>query len=157
MMMKRLIVITLAGATLVGCANTNTLSGDVYTADQAKEVQQVDYGTIVSIKPVRIQAGNGTNILGTVGGGVLGGFLGHTIGGGSGQALATAAGAVIGGLAGNQIETAVDRTDGVQLVIRKDDGKTISVVQKNGDRAFVAKERVMLVSTHGNVNVSHVN
>lgn len=156
-MMKRLIVIALAGATLTGCANTNTLSGDVYTADQAKEVQQVNYGTIVSVKPVRIQAGNDSNVLGTVGGGVLGGFLGHTIGGGSGQALATAAGAVIGGLAGNKAESVVDRTDGVQLVIRKDDGQTISVVQKSGDRSFIARERVMLTSTGGRVNVSHVN
>ncbi|MEG2115272.1 MAG: hypothetical protein RRZ38_15460, partial [Hafnia sp.] len=93
-MIKRLIVIALAGATLAGCANTSTLSGDVYTAGQAKEVQQVTYGSIVSIQPVRIQAGNDSNVIGSIGGAVLGGFLGNTVGGGTGRSLATAAGAV---------------------------------------------------------------
>lgn len=45
-MMKRLIIVAIATATLAGCANTSTLSGDVYSANQAKQVQQVTYGTM---------------------------------------------------------------------------------------------------------------
>ena len=156
-MIKRLIVIALAGASLAGCANTSTLSGDVYTAGQAKEVQQVTYGSIVSIQPVRIQAGNDSNVIGSIGGAVLGGFLGNTVGGGTGRSLATAAGAVAGGLAGNSIEDAVNRTDGVQLVVRKDDGKTIAVVQKNGSKPFAVGQRVMLLSSGSSVSVSATN
>lgn len=73
-MMKRLLVVTLAGITLAGCANTSTLSGDVYSASEAKQVQTVTYGTIVSTRPVQIQAGEDSNVIGALGGAVLGGF-----------------------------------------------------------------------------------
>ncbi|AIJ10142.1 MULTISPECIES: glycine zipper 2TM domain-containing protein [Edwardsiella] len=153
-MMKRLIIVAIATATLAGCANTSTLSGDVYSANQAKQVQQVTYGTIVSMEPVQIQAGNEANVIGTIGGAVIGGLLGNTIGGGTGRSLATAAGAVAGGVAGNSIEGAVNRTNGVQLVIRLDSGKTIAVVQKNDKQAFRVNQRVMLLSNGSTVNVS---
>ncbi|WP_258305651.1 outer membrane lipoprotein, partial [Pectobacterium parmentieri] len=101
-MMKRLLVVTLAGITLAGCANTSTLSGDVYSASEAKQVQTVTYGTIVSMRPVQIQAGEDSNVIGALGGAVLGGFLGNTIGGGSGRSLATAAGGGGGGGGGGK-------------------------------------------------------
>lgn len=42
--------------------------------------------------------------LGAVGGAVVGGLLGHQVGGGTGKTLLTAGGAVAGGLAGHEIE-----------------------------------------------------
>lgn len=42
--------------------------------------------------------------VGAVGGAVLGGILGHQVGGGTGKKLATIGGAVAGGYAGNEIE-----------------------------------------------------
>lgn len=93
-MIKRVLIVSLAGLSLVGCANTDSLSGDVYTASEAKQVQNVTYGTIVNVRPVKIQAGDNDNVIGAIGGAVLGGFLGNTVGGGTGRSLATAAGAV---------------------------------------------------------------
>ncbi len=93
-------------------------------------------------------------MIGTIGGAVIGGLLGNTIGGGTGRSLATAAGAVAGGVAGNSIEGAVNRTDGVQLVIKMDSGKTIAVVQKADKQAFRVNQRVMLLSNGSSVNVS---
>ena len=52
-MIKRLCVVALAGITLAGCTNTDTLSGDVYSANEAKQVQSVSYGTLVSVRPVK--------------------------------------------------------------------------------------------------------
>ncbi|MCH5050432.1 glycine zipper 2TM domain-containing protein [Pectobacterium aquaticum] len=153
-MMKRLLVVTLAGITLAGCANTSTLSGDVYSASEAKQVQTVTYGTIVSMRPVQIQAGEDSNVIGALGGAVLGGFLGNTIGGGSGRSLATAAGAVAGGVAGQSATSALNRTQGVELEIRRDDGSTIMVVQKQGDTKFSAGQRVAMASNGRSVTVS---
>ncbi|ATA23786.1 hypothetical protein BIY26_03975 [Brenneria goodwinii] len=153
-MMKRLLVVTLAGVTLAGCANTSTLSGDVYSASEAKQVQTVTYGTIVSTRPVQIQAGDESNVIGALGGAVLGGFLGNTIGGGSGRSLATAAGAVAGGVAGQSATGAMNRTQGVELEIRKDDGSTIMVVQKQGDTKFSAGQRVAMASNGRSITVS---
>jgi surface antigen len=63
-----------------------------------------------------LSACEGNNIgtkqaVGTVGGAVLGGFLGSQIGGGSGQLWATGAGAVLGALAGSEIGKSLDRAD----------------------------------------------
>ncbi|MCG8707987.1 glycine zipper 2TM domain-containing protein [Brenneria sp. 4F2] len=153
-MMKRLLVVTLAGVTLAGCANTSTLSGDVYSASEAKQVQTVTYGTIVSTRPVQIQAGEDSNVIGALGGAVLGGFLGNTIGGGSGRGLATAAGAVAGGVAGQSATGALNRTQGVELEIRRDDGSTIMVVQKQGNTKFSTGQRVAMASNGRSITVS---
>jgi uncharacterized protein YcfJ len=79
-MIKRLLVVAIAAVTLAGCSN-DSMSGDVYSASQAKQVQNVRYGTLVSVRPVKIQGEGGSNMIGTIGGAVLGGFLGNTIGG----------------------------------------------------------------------------
>ena len=88
---------------LTGCANTDIFSGDVYEAGQAKEARSISYGTIVSVRPVKIQADN-PGVIGTVGGGALGGIAGSTIGGGTGQAIATAVGAIGGAIIGSKAE-----------------------------------------------------
>lgn len=75
-MIKRVLVVSMVGLSLVGCVNNDTLSGDVYTASEAKQVQNVSYGTIVNVRPVQIQGGDDSNVIGAIGGAVLGGFWG---------------------------------------------------------------------------------
>ena len=53
-MIKRLLVVAVAAVTLAGCAN-ESMSGDVYSSSQAKQVQNVTYGTLVSVRPVKIR------------------------------------------------------------------------------------------------------
>lgn len=73
-MIKRVLVVSMVGLSLVGCVNNDTLSGDVYTASEAKQVQNVSYGTIVNVRQVQIQGGDDSNVIGAIGGAVLGGF-----------------------------------------------------------------------------------
>lgn len=73
-MIKPLIAVTFAIATLSGCANNNTLSGDTFSSSQAGQAQTVTYGTLVSVRPVTIQGGDGNNVAGAIGGAVVGGF-----------------------------------------------------------------------------------
>ncbi|HCI7643833.1 outer membrane lipoprotein SlyB [Escherichia coli] len=153
-MIKRVLVVSMVGLSLVGCVNNDTLSGDVYTASEAKQVQNVSYGTIVNVRQVQIQGGDDSNVIGAIGGAVLGGFLGNTIGGGTGRSLATAAGAVAGGVAGQGVQSAMNKTQGVELEIRKDDGNTIMVVQKQGNTHFSPSQRVVLASNGSQVTVS---
>ncbi|AHK18847.1 membrane protein [Yersinia similis] len=153
-MNKLVIAVALATTVLSGCAN-NTASGDTFTASQARQVQTVTYGSIVSARPVTIQGGNNNNVAGAIGGAVVGGFLGNTIGGGRGNSLATAGGAVAGGVAGQGIQSAMNRSEGVQLEIRRDDGSNIVVVQAQGPTRFSAGQRVMIASDRsGTVTVS---
>lgn len=153
-MFKRIAIVALTGVTLAGCANNSTLSGDVYSASEARQVQSVTYGTLVSVRPVQIQGGDENNVIGAIGGAVLGGFLGNTIGGGSGRSLATAAGAVAGGVAGQGVQGAMNKSEGVELEIRKDDGNTIMVVQKQAASRFSAGMRVAIASNGSQVTVS---
>ena len=153
-MIKRFVAVALAGITLAGCTNTSTLSGDTYSASEAKQVQSVSYGTLVSVRPVKIQGGDDNNVIGAIGGAVLGGFLGNTIGGGTGRSLATAGGAIAGGLAGQGVQGAVNKTDGVELEIRKDDGNTIMVVQKQAASRSSVGQRVALASNGSQITVS---
>ena len=128
---------------LTGCANTDVFSGDVYSADQAKEARSISYGTIVSVRPVKIQADN-NGVIGSVGGGALGGIAGSTIGGGTGQAIA-----------GSKIEEKMSQVNGAELVIRKDNREEIVVVQK-ADPSFKAGRRVRIVGG-SSLNVSVIN
>lgn len=45
-MIKRVLAVSLMGLSLAGCVNNDSLSGDVYTASEAKQVQNVTYGTL---------------------------------------------------------------------------------------------------------------
>ncbi len=153
-MIKRFVAVALAGITLASCSNTSTLSGDTYSASEAKQVQSVSYGTLVSVRPVKIQGGDANNVIGAIGGAVLGGFLGNTIGGGTGRSLATAGGAIAGGLAGQGVQGAINKADGVELEIRKDDGNTIMVVQKQAASRYSVGQRVALASNGSQITVS---
>ncbi|CRY57082.1 MULTISPECIES: outer membrane lipoprotein [Yersinia] len=148
-MIKLTIIAAIAIATLSGCANNNTLSGDTFSSSQAGQAQTVTYGTLVSVRPVTIQGGDGNNIAGAVGGAVVGGFLGNTIGGGTGRRLGTAAGAVAGGVVGQQVQSMMNRSNGVELEVRRDNGTTFLVVQAQGVTQFHAGQRVT-IATHGN-------
>jgi outer membrane lipoprotein SlyB len=129
-MIKRVIVVALAGVMLAGCSNTSTLSGDTYSASEAKQVQSVSYGTLVSVRPVKIQGGDESNVIGAIGG------------------------AVLGGVAGQGVQGAVNKTDGVELEIRKDDGNTIMVVQKQAATRYSVGQRVVMASNGSQVTVS---
>lgn len=148
------IVLALIAFSLVGCSSTSSLSGDVHSASAAGRVQQVQYGTLVSVRPVQIQAGDENNALGAVAGGVLGGVAGSAVGGGSGRRLTTATGAVAGGLTGQAAQSRMNRVQGVELEIRLEDGRNIVVVQRQGPTRFSAGQRVAISSAGGQVTVS---
>ncbi|MGL4249193.1 MAG: glycine zipper 2TM domain-containing protein [Aeromonas sp.] len=155
-MLQRITIIALLAATTVtGCANSDVYSGDVYTKDRAKQVQSVSYGTIMSTRPVKIQADE-NSLLGTIGGAVVGGLLGSTIGGGTGRNIAAAGGAIAGAAAGKAAGDKLNQVDGVELEIKKENGEAIVVVQK-ASPTFVPGARVRMTQGNGSINVAVVN
>lgn len=147
-----LVATLLASITLAGCANTDVYSGSVYRGEQAKEARSISYGTIVSVRDVKIQANN-QGVIGTLGGGVLGGIAGSSVGGGSGQAIATAVGAIAGAVVGSTVEEKASQVSSLEMVIRKDNGQEIVVVQKK-ENGFVPGKRVRIVGSNADLNVS---
>ena len=132
--MKRMISLALAASALTlaaGCA-TNDGPRD-YSAREERVVQSVEYGTVVSVRSVKIDENSAP--AGTIAGAAVGGILGSQIGHGSGSALGAILGAVGGGLAGNAIEHSATEHNGEEITVRLDNGSTVAVTQ--GGRADV--------------------
>ena len=86
--------------------------------------------------------GEGSGI-GVVGGAVVGGVLGHQVGGGSGKQIATVVGAVGGAVAGNEIEKHVKSSKSYDITVRFEDGSSRVINEasvpswRTGDRVKV--------------------
>jgi outer membrane lipoprotein SlyB len=100
-------------------------------------------GNVESIRTITTRArGSG---LGAGAGAILGGLLGHQVGGGSGRQLATVAGAVGGAVVGNQVEGNMKANHSYEIRVRLDDGTLRTFHQQStprwhtGDRVRVVK------------------
>ncbi|TBU95496.1 glycine zipper domain-containing protein [Stutzerimonas kirkiae] len=139
-------------AVLVGGCTSN-LTGDSYSRDEARSVQTVRYGTIESLRPVKIE-GTKTPI-GAGAGAVVGGIAGSGVGGGRGSAVAAVIGALAGGMLGSAAEEGLTRTQGVELTVREDDGNTRAYVQEvEPNQIFRVGQRVRILSVGGTSRVS---
>jgi outer membrane lipoprotein SlyB len=138
---------------LSGCASN--LTGDNYSASEAKRVQEVQYGVVVSQRPVVID-GRQNGVLGTAAGGVLGGVIASNVGGGSGKDIATGIGAIIGGILGQQVEEKATRKQGQEITVRLDSGRTISIVQQISQANFFSNnDRVKVLQQGSTARVSY--
>ena len=96
----------LAGALALGPAATAAAPTAASAAASAVTPRLVDLCegcAIVEAVTTEKQKGEG-GIVGKVGGAVVGGVLGHQIGGGTGKTLATIGGAAAGAYAGNEVQ-----------------------------------------------------
>ena len=86
-------------------------------------------GVIQSTQEI-VDPGKG-GAVGIVGGAVVGGLLGHQVGGGRGKDIATVAGAVGGAVAGNEIQKRVDTHKRYETVVRFEDGSSRAFTTEN--------------------------
>ncbi len=139
-------------AVLVGCASN--LSGESYSRDEARMVQQVKIGVVEFVRPVVIE-GTKTPI-GAGAGAIVGGIAGSGVGGGKGSSIAGVVGAVVGGLAGAATEEQVTKRQGVEVTVRFEDGKVLAIVQEaTENESFAVGDRVRVLTVKGNTRVSH--
>lgn len=86
---------TLLAASLIAiCANAQVITIDVTNSIPVYE----------GSKRERVCDGGGSNAIGTIGGAIGGGAIGHNIGKGRGRTVATIAGSILGGYIGSKIE-----------------------------------------------------
>jgi len=147
-----LVLLLIITASLAGCASN--LSGESYSRSEARTVQNVEYGSILQLRPVKIE-GTKTPI-GSGAGAIVGGIAGSGIGSGRTSNVMAVIGAVAGGLAGAAIEEGVTRTHGVEITVKKDNGQTIAIVQAlSPNERFSVGERVRVISSGQNARVAH--
>jgi outer membrane lipoprotein SlyB len=149
---SHLISFLLVATCLVGCASN--LSGESYSRSEARTVQQVEYGIIEYLRPVKIE-GTKTPI-GSGAGAAIGGIAGSGVGGGRGSYVMAVIGAVAGGMAGAAIEEGVTRTQGVEITVKMNNGETIAIVQAlSSNERFSVGDRVRVLYAGQNTRVAH--
>jgi len=147
-----LILILLMATGLVGCASN--LTGESYSRSEARSVQQVEYGIIEQLRPVKIE-GTKTPI-GSGAGAIIGGIAGSGVGSGRGRNVMAVIGAVAGGMAGAAIEEGVTRTQGVEITVKMNKGGTIAIVQAlSPNQRFTVGDRVRVLYGRENTRVTH--
>ncbi|MDR3214624.1 MAG: glycine zipper 2TM domain-containing protein [Azoarcus sp.] len=137
-------------AILTGCASD--LGGDAYSRREARQVMQVRFATVESVRPVLLE-GTKTPV-GAVAGAAVGGIAGSALGRGRGSAIGSVVGAVAGGLGGAAVEEAVTRERGMEVTVRLDHGEYLAVVQADRGEDFQPGERVRLVGSGGAARVT---
>ena len=118
--------ISLVCFSLTGCVSG--LEGSSYSRSEARQVQQVEFGAILSTKPVIIE-GQRTD-WGELSGVIIGGIAGSSVGEGKGQQIATTLGAIGGAVAASVVEEKATRVQGLELTVKMDSGKILSIVQE---------------------------
>lgn len=128
-------------------------SGD-YARTQTRGVQEVQMGTVESVREVKIE---GTKSgIGSTAGAVVGGVAGSEVGGGKGQIIGGVLGAVVGGVAGAAVEEGATRQKGVEITIKLDGGRMIAVTQAaEPNEVFKVGDRVRILSGGGVTRVTH--
>ena len=111
---------------LTGCVSG--LEGSSYSRSEARQIQQVEFGAILSTKPVIIE-GQRTD-WGELSGVIIGGIAGSSVGEGKGQQIATTLGAIGGAVAASVVEEKATRVQGLELTVKMDSGKILSIVQE---------------------------
>ncbi|MES2740255.1 MAG: glycine zipper 2TM domain-containing protein [Pseudomonadota bacterium] len=99
-------------------------------------------GVVESVRETTTRA-DGSGV-GAAGGAVVGGLLGHQVGGGRGRDVATVLGAIGGAVAGNQIEGHVRATSSYDVTVRMNDGST-RTLHETAEPSWHAGDRVRLV------------
>ena len=127
---------------LMGCVSG--LQGSSYSRSEARQVQEVAFGAILSTKPVIIE-GRRTD-WGELSGVIIGGIAGSSVGEGKGQDIATTLGAIGGAVVASVAEEQATRAQGLELTVKMDSGKILSIVQEVDDiNQFQTGQRVRVL------------
>lgn len=150
--MKKIIaIVALPLALLTGCTSPNPY-GDSYGATDTRTMQQVYYGTIVKLQAVTIDGSSQNNAIGTIAGAAVGAILGSKVGGGSGSEIAAIGGGLLGGYAGSKGAEALGKENGVNITIRLDDGRLVSIVQAANPKMVFQVGQQVQVNVEGNTS-----
>jgi outer membrane lipoprotein SlyB len=137
---------------MAGCATNQ--GSKTYTRDQAQHAQTVQYGTVLAAADVTIE--DKETGVGAVGGGVVGGILGHVAVGSSGpntKLVGSAVGALAGLAAGSAAEKMRAKKQAVELEVKLDDGRTMVIVQEKDDQYAVGEKVRVITSSDGVMRV----
>lgn len=152
--MKSMLLASAAAAMLLAACSLGAPGGASYTRQEAGRVETVQHGTITSLRPVHIQGSRSG--VGAAAGAVGGGLAASGVSGGKTGMVAAVIGAVAGGLLGSMTEEGMTRTDGVEIGLKMDDGREISIVQAlDPNEEFRVGDQVRVLYSGKTARVAH--
>ncbi|EPJ7334552.1 glycine zipper 2TM domain-containing protein [Citrobacter amalonaticus] len=153
-MLRNLFLIMAGVIILSGCTSKPIGSANNVSTSLTGQAMRLSQGTITSVREITIQDDSSSNVTGTVGGAVIGGLAGNSVGGGSGRRLATASGAVAGAMTGQALQRNMARQRAFELFVKPDTGHEFAIVQPAGSRDFFVGQRVNITSQRGQVLIT---
>jgi|TARA_B100001063_G_C16618282_1_gene479346 outer membrane lipoprotein SlyB len=135
---------------LAGCSY-NSLRPEVVDRSSAQKMQTVIFATVVSIDRV-VLSGDGDT--GAVAGAIIGGVTGASVTDSETESdIAGVLGALVGSAVGSKIGDAATRKPAIELMLNLDSGKTVSIIQEEGEYSFAVGQRVKIIKNRGKSRV----
>ena len=126
---------------LAGCGPS--YSPDTYDSGAVQKANAVDQGVIIGARPVGVTDNGAT---GAVAGAAAGGIAGSQLpGSGATSALSALGGSLIGSVVGRSSEKMVGATSAFEYIVRKSDGKLISVTQQD-EKPLTVGTKVLVIA-----------
>jgi len=111
----------------------------------------VVFATVVSVDRVLL-AGDGDT--GAIAGALIGAVAGSSVTDSETESdIAGVLGALVGSALGAKAGDAATRKPAIELLLDLDSGKTVSIIQEEGDYAFAAGQRVKIIKNKGKSRV----
>ena len=146
---KNIIIFTFV--TLIMSCSYSSLRPEVVDRSEAQKMQTVIFATVVSIDQV-ILAGDGDT--GTLTGAIIGGIAGASVTDSKTESeISGVLGALAGSAVGSKIGDAATRKPAIELLLNLDSGKTVSIIQEEGDYRFDVNQRVKIIQSKGKSRV----
>ena len=146
---KNIIIFTFV--TLIMSCSYSSLRPEVVDRSDAQKMQTVIFATVVSIDQV-ILAGDGDT--GTLTGAIIGGIAGASVTDSNTESdISGVLGALAGSAIGSKIGDAATRKPAIELLLDLDSGKTVSIIQEEGDYSFAVNQRVKIIQSKGKSRV----
>ena len=135
---------------MVSCSYSS-LRPEVVDRSDSQRMQTVIFATVVSVDRV-ILSGDGET--GAVAGAIIGGVAGASVTDSETESdIAGVLGALVGSAVGSKMGDAATRKPAIELLLDLDSGKTVSIIQEEGDYSFAVGQRVKIIKNKGKSRV----
>ena len=136
------------------CTNIS-LAPDVVKREDAQKQQYVVIGVIEDINEVIIE---GDREAGAIAGGLIGGAAGKSVTDSEPESdIATVIGGLVGSAVGAELGSNFTQKEGIELLIRTETGRLISIIQEVSNYDFVINQKVRIIKRNGKSRVIPFN
>ena len=144
-------IICIIFVTIIMSCSYSSMRPEIVDRSEAQKMQTVIFATVVSIDQV-ILAGDGDT--GTLTGAIIGGIAGASVTDAKTESdISGVLGALAGSAVGSKIGDAATRKPAIELLLDLDSGKTVSIIQEEGDYSFDVNQRVKIIQSKGKSRV----